>query len=340
MKSFGLKPQELQKMRDLLQNTFGDLPDAKVYLFGSRATGQQKIYSDIDLAVFSKSKELSKKIAFFNEEWEKSDLPYKVDLSSWKDLYGPYLPRIRKEKITLWKPDSKLIHPWRACPYGEHWVVRHPRYPLGREVQDIDGHCRKNPSGKDVFYGDEISYLSRVAPFINTRPLPCPYAGKAKIESAEEYDVFIAGWGKYWNDIFKPDILIDPNFIKALIESESKFNSKAIAKNSLKGVGDARGLIQITEQTLKILKDKKGELKDHYIHLKKEELLDPEKNICSAIRWLFHKREILRKRLGRAPTWTEAVVEYKGLGKQLKNNGEIAIRVMSDFNNFLAGYKC
>ncbi|MBC7428069.1 MAG: nucleotidyltransferase domain-containing protein [Bacteriovorax sp.] len=340
MKSFGLRPEELQEIKQILQKTFGDLEDAKVYLFGSRATGKHKEYSDIDLAINSKSKELSKKISLFNEEWEKSKLPYKVDLTSWKDIYKSYLPKIRKEKFTLWRPEDKALHPWRVCPYGESWVKRHPRKPKIGHVQDVDGHCRKNSSKKDILFGDEINSISKTLPFISVKPLPCPYVGNESLSNPNEYDVIIAGWCNYWNDIFKPDVLIEPGFVKALIESESRFNPKAFANNKQKKIGMARGLIQLTEQTFRILKNRKGEIKDHYIDLKKDELFEPEKNICASIRWLFHKREILRKRLGRSPSWTESVVEYKGLGKQLKNNGKDAVRIMKDFNLFLQGYKC
>lgn len=338
MKTFGLKLQEIQEMKKLFQNFFGDLSDAKIYLFGSRATGKNKEFSDIDIAVHSKAKDLPKRISLFNEAWEESKLPYKIDITPWKDIYKPYLPQIKKEKTIFWQPDEKQLHPWRACPYGQHWVIRHPRYPVGRQLQDVDGHCRKNPSGKDRLTGDEIELISNLSPFKDTENLPLPYAGKTKIKNAEDYDILIAGWCTYWNDIFKPDILIEPNFIKALMESESTFKPKAFAKNK-KAIGLARGLIQITEATLRILKDRKGEIKDHYIDIDKEELFTPSKNICASIRWLFRKREILQKRLGRSPTWPEVVVEYKGLGPDLKNKGTKSIKILNDFLEIFKRYK-
>lgn len=338
MKLFGLKPSEIQEMKKLFQDFFGDLDDAKIYLFGSRATGKYKEFSDIDIAVNSKSSDLSKKISLFNEGWEKSKLPYKVDITSWKDIYKPYLPRIRKEKITLWKPEDKELHPWRACPYGQHWVIRHPRYPVGRQLQDVDGHCRKNPSGKDRLDGDEIEIISNINAFKSVKNLPFPYKGKDKILNADENDLFIAGWCTYWNDIFKPDVPIDSNFIKALMESESKFNSSATAENK-KEIGLARGLIQITEASLRIMKDRKGEIKDHYIDITKEELFVPNKNICASIRWLFRKREILQKRLKRSPSWPEVVVEYKGLGPGLKINGQKSMKILNDFLNIYKEYR-
>ena len=325
-------------MKKLFQDFFGDLNDAKIYLFGSRATGKHKEFSDIDIAVNTKSKDLAKRISLFNEGWEKSKLPYKVDITSWKDLYKPYLPQIKKEKITLWKPEDRELHPWRICPYGQHWVSRHPRFPVGRQLQDVDGHCRKNPSGKDRLDGDEIEIISNMSPFKESKNLPSPYIGEEKIKNPNEYDLLIAGWCRYWNDIFKPDLPIDSNFIKALMESESRFKPDSSADNK-KSIGKARGLIQITEVTLRILKDRKGEIKDHYIDISKEELFTPSKNICAGIRWLFRKREILQKRLGRSPSWPEVVIEYKGLGPDLKKKGKKSINVLNNFLEIFERYQ-
>lgn len=337
MRSFGLTSLELNEVKKLFQQFFGDVSDAKIYLFGSRAKGTHKPYSDIDLVIKTKSKDINNKIPLFIEAWEKSNLPYKVDFSKWDDLYQKYLPQIKKEKISFWTPEERSIHPWRICPYGKHWVKEHLRHQINKKTQDVDGHCRRNPLGRDRLTGDEIEYISRSQLFLNVKNLPKKYAGPLKINTADEYDQLIAGWCTYWNDIFKPDISIDSNFVKALMESESHFDKNSTANNK-KEIGKARGLIQLTEQTLRILKDRKGEIKDHYIDIAKEDLYDPSKNICSAIRWLFRKREILQKRLGRSPTWPETIVEYKGLGPGLKNNNEKSLKVLNDFTQIYKRY--
>ncbi len=56
MKLYGLKLNYVQKIKDLLQKYFGDIEDLKAYLYGSRATGNHKSYSDIDIVVKSKKK--------------------------------------------------------------------------------------------------------------------------------------------------------------------------------------------------------------------------------------------------------------------------------------------
>jgi len=338
MRSYGLKPDELTLIRNLLQMHFGDIDDVKVYLFGSRAKETFKNYSDIDLAVKTKTKDINKRISLFKESWEASKLPYKVDITSWRDLFKPYVPEIRKTKKDFWGPDEKEVHPWRACPYGQHWVVRHDRLPVGRQLQDVDGHCRKNPSKKDRLDSQEIVQISLLPQFQAASPVPKKYPGEKQIKNADAFDGLIAGWCRYWNDVLKPDIPIDPNFVKALIESESTFNPLATAKNK-PSIGLARGLVQITEQTYRILKDRKGEIKDHYIDIKKEELFEPSVNICAAVRWLFRKREILAKRLARSPSWLETIVEYKGLGPGLKKNHPESHNIMKDFRKFYGKYQ-
>jgi predicted nucleotidyltransferase len=82
MRSFGLTLIDLRNIKDLLNKYFGDIPDAKVYLFGSRVKGNHKKYSDIDLAIRTKSQDLSKRLSVFKEEWEQSKIPYKIDITS------------------------------------------------------------------------------------------------------------------------------------------------------------------------------------------------------------------------------------------------------------------
>ena len=139
---------------------------------------------------------------------------------------------------------------------------------------------------------------------------------------------------RYWNDIFKPSEPLDPNFVKAMIASESRFNPEILAnpQNS----NSARGLTQITNKTRTILDNKKGELKDHYITVTKKELNDPNTNICAGIRWLFHKRDLTTSKLGHQASWLETIYDYKGASKASPERAE---EIMKIFNNFYEVYK-
>lgn len=232
----------------------------------------------------------------------------------------------KKKKESLAKPPSKPIHPWRVCPYGEHWVRTHPLhvppsrdYPEGHETIRHE-HCARNPSGKDQFYPEEIQEIASQK-FSSLKNKPC--ALDLDFENGNAYDDFIAGWVQYWNEVFNPDEPLDPNLVKALIASESSFKPTLLANK--KDSDSARGLTQITNESRKLLGDDHGDLKDHLITVTKEELNDPNINICAGVRWLFEKRRLVSAHLKRPAPWIETVWDYKGvkLAKTKKKKKEI-----------------
>ncbi len=241
--------------------------------------------------------------------------------------------KLKKKSL---KPESKLNapHPWRLCPQGEHWVQEHSlkippskKNPTGT-ITTRRGHCARNKSGKDQLYPDEIYEISQ-RNFKTVNELPCP----AEFEfghSGSQYDSLIAGWTKYWNEVLKPEIPLDPNIVKALIATESRFNPLILANN--KNSDSARGLLQITNKTRKILADENGEIKDHYLTLTKEDLNDPSNNICAGIRWLFRKRAIAEGIMKRKVTWEEADAEFKGTRT---TSAKRAKELMNEFNRRL-----
>jgi len=138
-----------------------------------------------------------------------------------------------------------------------------------------------------------------------------PASGKLpEYIGADNFDPFIRGWVKYWNDIFKPDEQLDPDLVKALIATESSFRLEPPAPSA--GIaGKAHGLIQLTDQAVKALGDSKGELLNHLVKISIKDTSDPNLSIGSAIRWLFRKRDLASHRLKRQATWREGVAEYK-----------------------------
>jgi hypothetical protein len=227
--------------------------------------------------------------------------------------------------------NRKITHAWRLCPPGEHWVGTHlltvppsKKNPSGG-ITNRRGHCALNPTGKDQLYPDEIQEMAS-ANFAKVKEKPCSI-GFEFGDKGNQYDDLIAGWTKYWNDILKPETPLDPNTIKALIATESGFNPKILADK--KKPNSARGLMQITNETRKILGNEKGELKDHFLTLTREHLNDPSNNICAGIRWLFRKHAIATSRLKRVATWEEAVAEFKGTRTTTKKR---ASELMTKFN--------
>jgi len=208
----------------------------------------------------------------------------------------------------------KSLHPWRLCPYGEHWVRTHPlhtkpsKFHPNGSVTTRFNHCARNRSQKDHLYPEEITEIAKQN-FSKVTHKPCTLnLGFAK---GNDYDSLIAGWVQYWNEVLEPNEALDPNLVKALIASESSFDATALFDP--KDSNSARGLTQINNQARKILGDPKGELKDHFINVTKTDLNDPNLNICCGIRWLFNKKKLASSKLGHSASWLEAVSEYKGL---------------------------
>jgi soluble lytic murein transglycosylase-like protein len=144
---------------------------------------------------------------------------------------------------------------------------------------------------------------------LKTKKKPCPLDLEFK-GKGNQYDDLIAGWVAYWNDIFPSKTPLDPNLVKALISTESGFNPNVLANK--KNQNSARGLMQLTNDTRKILGDEKEELKEHFVSVTRKELNDPSINICAGVRWLHHKRKLLPSKLKREATWEETINAYKG----------------------------
>ncbi|WP_416191538.1 nucleotidyltransferase family protein [Neisseria sp. CCUG12390] len=72
-------------MREILQRHF---PEYAVWVFGSRVKGTARPYSDLDLGVMSDKPLPLRRMASAEEDFSRSDLPYRVDLLDWSGLSG------------------------------------------------------------------------------------------------------------------------------------------------------------------------------------------------------------------------------------------------------------
>ena len=73
----------------------------KVWVFGSRATGRARRYSDLDLAINAGRPLTLDEIAGLAEAFSDSDLPYKVDLADWRYMDGRWPQTIMAERVAL-----------------------------------------------------------------------------------------------------------------------------------------------------------------------------------------------------------------------------------------------
>jgi len=310
------KKNDLKKS---LEKTFSKDDKAKFYFVKGL-----KEYNET-IVVKTKNEIDPKKLKSIKEIVQKDlQAPY-LELLQWLDTVGGLIPKKNIYKVPFFDTEEiKVYNPWRVCPVGEYWVRRHLRQK--KTLEDVDGHCRKNSSGKDFIYGDEIDLVASTEKF---KKVTIKTANKILEKKAASilYDDLISGWTAYWNDQFKIIPLLPPNYVKALIATESMFDPDAENFNK-PPTGMARGLMQVTVDSQKRLSGEKKELRDHFVVISDEEIKDPNKNISAGIRWLFRKRETAKSRLKREPTWEEVLMEYKGMLKsKTKESNDIRIKI-------------
>ena len=72
-----------------------------VYLFGSRARGEEENGSDADLAM--EGEQINRAdLSIIREQWEYSTIPVMLDLVDTKDIGNALSAQIQKEKVLLW----------------------------------------------------------------------------------------------------------------------------------------------------------------------------------------------------------------------------------------------
>ncbi len=194
---------------------------------------------------------------------------------------------------------------------GKFTIVReHPRHVSVSEknpsgITIVDRHPRRLPG--TYLDADEIKSILKNYDRKNLRlPTPDSLGHKA----GNNYDETIAVWVDYFNKKFSADPPLDPDVVKALIASESGFDSDP------SGNKVAIGIAQITKETLEVLQDPEGESQNFiFDKIRQKDLRNPDVAIPLAVRWLFRKKETAVKKLKREPTIEELILEYKGLLK-------------------------
>ena len=93
------REEVLQQVRAVVESV-AEQANVQVYLFGSWARGEERVTSDIDLAV--EGEEASELAMQLREALEESDIPYRVDVVNLMEASPALLANVRKEGI-LWK---------------------------------------------------------------------------------------------------------------------------------------------------------------------------------------------------------------------------------------------
>jgi hypothetical protein len=203
----------------------------------------------------------------------------------------------------------------------------HKKTTTVREHQLRVPISKKNPSGITIrdrhvrrlngTYLDRDEIKSVFKSYSRTNLI---YPGRLGVEGYDKYDELIAVWTDYFNLKFSADPPLDPDMVKALIQSESDFIESP--KNP-----QATGIIQITSETLQALQDPNGEAKEFiFKDIRKKDLKDPAVNIPMGIRWLHRKKRLAEGKLGRSATHEDVILEYKGLLKSKSTYKESALK--------------
>jgi len=77
------------------------IPGIPYKIFGSRAKGTARQYSDLDLILITTAPLALVKLAELEECFAESDLPFKVDLIDWQRITPEFQERIQSEWVEL-----------------------------------------------------------------------------------------------------------------------------------------------------------------------------------------------------------------------------------------------
>ena len=96
---FGLEDRHLDFIRETLKKYISD-PSAKFYIFGSRAKGKHKEYSDVDIAIDSQdlTSETKSKLEL---EFENSTFPYEVDIVDLNSIKETFKNLIQNDLVLI-----------------------------------------------------------------------------------------------------------------------------------------------------------------------------------------------------------------------------------------------
>ena len=89
---------EWDTVRSILQVR---VPDRDVWAFGSRANGRAKPYSDLDLGLCGSEALSLPCLAVLAEDFEESDLPFRVDLIDLGNAEPAFADRVRRAGVLI-----------------------------------------------------------------------------------------------------------------------------------------------------------------------------------------------------------------------------------------------
>ncbi len=96
-----LDEKYIDKIKKIIKDHISD-SDLKIYLFGSRARGNAKKYSDVDIALKLKDKKIeSKAMSMIAYDLEMSTIPYKVDVIDLNEISAEFMKCIKNDLVEI-----------------------------------------------------------------------------------------------------------------------------------------------------------------------------------------------------------------------------------------------
>lgn len=102
MNSTGLQEKDSELIIKILKSFLKNRKPYKVNIFGSRAIGTYKKYSDIDLWIESQPDLNRKDISELSQQFEESDLTIKVDIVTPETVLAEYSEQIKSQLVPFY----------------------------------------------------------------------------------------------------------------------------------------------------------------------------------------------------------------------------------------------
>ncbi|CAN5435508.1 nucleotidyltransferase domain-containing protein [soil metagenome] len=94
-----IKPEHLEIVKHILCKNLPE--EAVVWVFGSRAKQAKKKYSDLDLLIDIKERLPADVVINLAEDFDESDLPYKVDIVDWNAISETFRNCIKDDRMLI-----------------------------------------------------------------------------------------------------------------------------------------------------------------------------------------------------------------------------------------------
>lgn len=99
-----MAPAHWTIVREILSR---QIPEREIWAFGSRARGNAKPYSDLDLAILGEHPLTTAQACASAGAFEESDLPWRVDIVDWSTTDESFRRIILRDEVVIQRPATK-----------------------------------------------------------------------------------------------------------------------------------------------------------------------------------------------------------------------------------------